>query len=404
MPPPILAADEEPAVTAFRYVTTTHRVFAGDDALARLGGEAERLGARRVLVLSGRTLGGDARLRARIEEALGARLAGWYAEVDKDSSYTSTSAATDLGRSLDTDLIVAIGGGSVIVAARAVAIFLGESGSPFDLMTQYPEGKPAYSPRLAAPKPPIINVPTTPTTAMNRAGTGLKNDDLDHRMEYFDPKTRPVSLIWDAALIEATPLEVYRSAATTLFTGVAMGLGEVGETPLADGDRRQAFRLALGAYPALGTPEDGANVRIDLMTAAYLQNRIGDVATGVGPRVRGHAYALATALHLLYHHIGQGEATAIMTRAVLDLYPPDASVLGPIAGELGVAAEGTAISARLGEVYVSAGLPMRLRDLKVPRADFDVIAAATQKNFNANPGARDAAQVAEMVRLLEHAW
>ena len=55
-------------------------------------------------------------------------------------------------------------------------------------------------------------------------------------------------------------------------------------------------------------------------------------------------------------------------------------------------------------MYASAGLPMRLRDLEVPRADFDVIAAATQKNFNANPGARDAAQVAEMVRLLEHAW
>lgn len=401
-------------MTTFRYVTTAHRVFAGEDALARLGGEAGRLGAHRALVLSGRTLGADARLRARVEEALGARLAGWYAEVDKDSSYTSTSAAADLGRSIAADLIVAIGGGSVIVAARAVAIFLGEPGSPFDLMTQYPAGKPAYSPRLDAPKLPIINVPTTPTTAMNRAGTGLKNDDLDHRMEYFDPKTRPTSLIWDAALIEATPLEVYRSAATTLFTGVAMGLGEVGETPFADGDRRQAFRLALGAYPALGTREDGARVRMELMTAAYLQNRIGDVvtsggvtsggATSGGPRVRGHAYALATALHLLYHHIGQGEATAIMTRAVLDLYPPDASILAPIGEELGVSAEGTTIAARLGEVYASAGLPMRLRDLEVPRADFDLIAAATQKNFNANPGDRDPAQVAEMVRLLEHAW
>ncbi len=391
-------------MTTFRYVTTAHRVFAGEDALARLGGEAERLGATRVLVLTGRTLGADARLRGRVGEALGSRLAGWYAEIDKDSSYASTSAATELGRSVDADLIVAIGGGSVIVAARAVAIFLGESGSPFDLMTQYPEGKPAHSPRLEAPKPPIVNVPTTPTTAMNRAGTGLKNDDLDHRMEYFDPKTRPVSLIWDAALVEATPLDVYRSAATTLFTGVAMGLGEIGETPFADGDRRQAFRLALGAYPALGTPEDGARVRMDLMTAAYLQNRIGDVATGGGPRVRGHAYALATALHLLYHHVGQGEATAIMTRAVLDLYPPDAAILAPIAEELGVRGDGAAISARLGEVYAAAGLPMRLRDLEVPRSDFETIAAATQKNFNANPGERDAAQVAEMVRLLEHAW
>lgn len=180
-------------MSSFRYVTTAHRLFAGDDALARLGGEAERLGVSRMLVVSGRTLGGDEGLRARVEEALGPRLAAWCGQIDKDSSYTSTSAATEMARGAGAEAIIAIGGGSVIVAARAVAIFLGESGSPFELMTQYPEGKPAYSPRLEAPKAPIINVPTTPTTAMNRAGTGLKNDDLDHRMEYFDPKTRPTS-------------------------------------------------------------------------------------------------------------------------------------------------------------------------------------------------------------------
>lgn len=392
-------------MSSFRYVTTAHRVFAGDDALARLRGEAERLGAERVLVVTGRTLGRDEGVRHRVEESLGSRLAAWYAEAEKDSTYASVSAATEAGREASADLIVAIGGGSVIVVARAVAIFLGESGSPFDLMTQYPEGKPAYSPRLEAPKPPIINVPTTPTTAMNRAGTGLKNDDLDHRMEYFDPKTRPASLIWDTPLIEATPLEVYRSAATTLFTGTAMGLGELGHNPLADGDRLQAFRLAMRSYPALGTPEDGAGPRMDLMTAAYLQNRIADIAAGIGdPRMRGHAYALATALHLLYHHIGQGEATAIMTRAVLDLFPPEADVLAPMAAEFGVLATGTAISERLAEVYAGAGLPMRLRDLDVPRDDFEAIAAATQKNFNANPGERDPRQAEEMLRLLEHAW
>jgi hypothetical protein len=64
-------------------------------------------------------------------------------------------------------------------------------------MTQYPEGKSAYSPRLLAPKPPIINIPTTPNSAVNRAGTGLKNPDLDHRMEYFDPKTRPQAIVLD---------------------------------------------------------------------------------------------------------------------------------------------------------------------------------------------------------------
>ncbi len=65
---------------------------------------------------------------------------------------------------------------------------MAEAGDPFQIMTQYPDGKPAYSPRLLATKPPIVNIPTTPNSAVNRAGTGLKNPDLDHRMEYFDPE------------------------------------------------------------------------------------------------------------------------------------------------------------------------------------------------------------------------
>jgi len=52
------------------------------------------------------------------EESLRGRLAAWYAEAEKDSTYTSVSAATEVGREAGADLIVAIGGGSVIVAAR----------------------------------------------------------------------------------------------------------------------------------------------------------------------------------------------------------------------------------------------------------------------------------------------
>ena len=103
------------------------------------------------------------------------------------------------------------------MATRAVAIFMAEAGDPFQIMTQYPEGKPAYSPRLLAPKPPIINIPTTPTSAMNRAGTGLKNPDLDHRMEYFDPKTRPQAIFLDEDALLSAPPDLIRSTATTVF-------------------------------------------------------------------------------------------------------------------------------------------------------------------------------------------
>jgi alcohol dehydrogenase class IV len=55
-------------------------------------------------------------------------------------TFGSVVAATAAAREAGADLIVAVGGGSVLVAARAVDIFLCEADGPFDLMTQYPDG------------------------------------------------------------------------------------------------------------------------------------------------------------------------------------------------------------------------------------------------------------------------
>ena len=54
-----------------------------------------------------------------------------------------------------------------------------------------PPGQAPVSPRLMAPKIPNILVLTTPSTAMTRAGTAVMDTETRHRLELFDPKTRP---------------------------------------------------------------------------------------------------------------------------------------------------------------------------------------------------------------------
>ena len=139
-----------------------------------------RIGAKRAFVVCSPSVNRRTDSVRRIAAALGDLFAGVYDAIEKDSTYTSVRAAKNAAVAAGADLLVAVGGGSVIVATRAVAIFMAETANPFQLMTQYPEGKPAYSPRLLAPKLPIINIPTTPTSAMNRAGNGAK-----------EPRTRP---------------------------------------------------------------------------------------------------------------------------------------------------------------------------------------------------------------------
>lgn len=399
----------------FRAAGFSWRLHCGRQAIELGIKEAvDRAGAKRAFVVCSPSINRRTNTVRRIEAALGPLYAGVFDGIEKDSTYASVKAAKDAAVAAGADLLIAVGGGSVIVAVRAVAIFMAEPGDPFKIMTQYPEGKPAYSPRLMAPKPPIINIPTTPTSAMNRAGTGLKNPDLDHRMEYFDPKTRPQGLFIDEEVLLSTPHDVMRSTGTTVFAGLVSAMAQIDVNPLAEANERQAIRLALNAYPKLAEQPATAQPRIDLSIAAFLQNRAEDDGLR---RFRGGIfagnYAVSTSLHVRYPHVGQGESTCVLQASRIRL--ADQVPLPParqVAQTVGVWREGMdgkqaalAVADWLEALYARMGMPTNLRQLKIPRDDLKNIAAETVKNFNANAGMRSAdEQIADALRLLEAAY
>ena len=399
----------------FRAVGYPWRLYAGVEALRHLADEVRRHKAQRAFVICGQTVAHRTNLLERITTQLGALYAGAFDAMDKDSTWPAVQRATEAARAAAADLLIAVGGGSVIVGTRVVAILLAETGDPYTLMTQYPAGKPAVSPRLMAPKPPIINVVTTPTTAMHRAGSGLKNDALDHRMEFYDPKTRPVALFWDAEALLTAPPALVRSTATTTFSGCLRSLGAPPPNPLVDGDRQQAFRLLHRGLPRLLAEPENAALRLDLCAAAFLINRAAD--DGVDRRTErdataSNAYALATALHIRYHHVGQGEATSAVLPMVTRHTPPqDTDSTARIATALGVWQDGMsaeaatlATAASLEAFYRAIAMPTRLRELDIPEDDLPLLAHDTLKNFNANPGLRSETYVDDMLRLLQAAW
>jgi alcohol dehydrogenase class IV len=400
---------------AFRAVSFPWRLHVGVNALDHLSDEVRRTRAQHAFVICGRTVAHHTNLLRRISDQLGPLYAGAFGAMDKDSSFPAVQKGVEAARSAEADLLIAVGGGSVIVGTRAIAILLAEQGDPYALMTQYPVGQPAVSPRLMAPKPPIINIVTTPTTAMNRAGTGLKNDQLDHRMEFYDPKTRPAAIFWDAEALLTAPPDLVRSTASTTFSSALRNLGVPALNPLVEGDRLQAFRLLHRALPRILSEPDNVNLRIDLCAAALLENRAAD--DGADRRrerdqTSSRAYALATALHLRYDHVRQGEATSAVMPTITRLTPHhDANAAARIAEALGVWKEGmssasaaAATADALEALYRAIGMPTRVRDLAIPEDDLLLLARDTLKNFNANPGARPDSYVDEMLQLLRAAW
>lgn len=395
---------------SYRYAGSPVRIHAGRDALARLAEEVQRTGARRALVVCGQSVAHRTDLLGRVEEALGELYAGAFTGVQAESPLPSVEAGVEAARAAGADLILAVGGGSAVVTARALTILLGEGRSAHELCTQYPAGRPPLSPRLMQPKLPNIIVLTTPTGAANRAGAAVMDPVRRHRLELFDPKTRPAAVLLDAGALLTAPAPLYLSTATTTFCGVVGALQSPSLNPFGHADLRQALELLLAGMPALrARPEDG-DVRVRLATAALLGNRAADAPSGGGSS--GVATGLAHQLHTRYHTIDQGAATAVLTvpgmrfnREVL------ADGQARLAALLGVRREGTsgleaaaAAADAVAGFLTSVGMPLRLRDLGVPEADLPAIAEDAMEDFFLRSNPRPVRDAAELVELLRRAW
>jgi alcohol dehydrogenase class IV len=180
------------------------------------------------------------------------------------------------------------------------------------------------------------------------------------------------------------------------------------------GDRNNAFRLAHRAYPRLLHEIDNPSLRTDLCIAAFLQNRAEDDGA---PRFRGGAfagnYAVSTALHVRYPHVGQGESTSVVHAAKIRLSDVvDAQSARQVAEALGVWRDfmdgrqaALVVADTLEALYTHVGIPIRLRQIDIPREDLRTIANDTVKNFNANAGERAPEdQIEDAMRLLEAAY
>jgi alcohol dehydrogenase class IV len=397
----------------FRAIGYPVRLYSGADALENLPAELKRRRASRAFIVCGRSVATKTPLIERMRKILGDSLAGVFDGMAKESPLSAVTAAADAARAAGADMLIAVGAGSVIQATRVVAILLAEQGPVEKLITQYPAHGPAISPKLLAPKLPIVNVLTAATSAQNRAGSAVKSDALDHRMEFFDPKTRPVAVFWDSDALLTAPATLALNTGAAVFWRAAMNMGAKRMTPLVEGDRLQALRLARGALPRLSDPSDPAP-RIELCAAAFLQNRDADDGGALNEThwVGRVVYAFAAALFNLHGHVSQGEANNALTPGVMRaLGRRDPDAMSRIAEALGAWREGDAIddaperaAAALEAIFRSIGTPTRVSELGIPRDSLRAILEHSLKNFNADPKREFVRERDLLWDVLQSAW
>jgi alcohol dehydrogenase class IV len=222
----------------FQFATATQIIF-GAGALNQLTVLARGLGQSAFLVL-----GAGERQRARVEELLAA--AGVRVQVGRvrgEPTVQDVLGLVQSARAAGTQLVLGVGGGSVIDAAKALAALLPNPGDPLDFLELVGRGRALDKPSL-----PLIAVPTT-------SGTGAevtKNAVLAASEQRVKVSLRSDSMLPRVALIDpdltlSVPPAVTASTGLDALTQCLEPYVSCKSNPITDALSRQGLERGAGA-------------------------------------------------------------------------------------------------------------------------------------------------------------
>jgi maleylacetate reductase len=233
----------------FVHDTPSQRVVFAPGALARTAEEAARLGIARALVVA--TPGSGARLAAQVADALGARAAGVHAQAVMHVPRGVAAAGVTAAREVGADGLIAVGGGSAIGLAKAIAH---EAGLP------------------------ILVLPTTYSGSEATAIFGLSEGDS--KAVSRDPKVLPKTIIYDPELTLAVPPHATAASGMNAIAHCVEALWVPERTPVTSAFAAEALRLFVPQLPRAVAHGDDLAARSDCLVASWLAG--ASLASGTG--------------------------------------------------------------------------------------------------------------------------
>ncbi|MBW2260722.1 MAG: iron-containing alcohol dehydrogenase [Deltaproteobacteria bacterium] len=238
----------------------------GRGTLERIGGIAAGLGSRAMVVRGGRHLDASRNI-ARLEALLGdTGVEAIFFTVRGEPDVEVVDGAAEAARGARCDLVIGIGGGSALDAAKAVAGLLTSGGSALDYMEVVGRGR-----TIDRPAAPLVAVPTT-------AGTGTevtKNAVITSREKSFKASMRsphlvPAVALVDPALTDFMPRRVTAATGLDALTQLVEAYVTRKANPLTDALALQGITLASRSLVRACDNGDDHEARDDMALAALL--------------------------------------------------------------------------------------------------------------------------------------
>jgi maleylacetate reductase len=343
----------------FVYDQSAIRVIFGVGALDRLAGEVERLPAKRALVL---TTPGQSRLAADAEGRLGDLTAGVYAKAVMHVPIETARAARDEAKRLQADCCVAVGGGSTIGLAKAIALELGL---------------------------PIVAVPTTYAGSEMTPIYGVTEEGLKRTGR--DSKVLPRTVIYDPALTVSLPPKMAGPSGMNALAHCVEALYAEDANPIVTLVAAEGIRVLARSLPAVVREPANVDVRAEALYGAWLAGAaLGATRMSIHHKLCHTLGGTFNLPHAQVHAVILPHAVAFNREAAGDAMRVAAQALGVEDAAQGVY-----------DLAVRLGAPTALKDIGMPPEGLDRAAKLATESPYPNPRPIEYAGVRE---LLENAY
>jgi maleylacetate reductase len=376
------------------------RVVYGKPASAAVLAEAERLDAKRVFVTTSKSVA-QSPLLADIVRALGERHVGTYAGITAHSPRPCVVEGAKLSRDAAADLIVAVGGGSVIDATKVMLIALWQNATGIEDLDAYRAGRPkeGSAPPSEAIRPPtgavrMIAVPTTLSAAEFNAYAGITDMRYGIKESFGHRLIVPRVIVLDPAATLATPMELMLSTGLKAVDHAVERLCSQQAHPFVIGTASEALKLLAKALPAHKARPDDMETRLDLQFGMWLSIGAGTSGVGVGAS-HGIGHVLGAACH-----VPHGHTSCVMLPAVLRWnLPANAERQKRVSETFGK--PGRPAADLVADLVAALGLPRRLADVGVGKDRFREIAEKSMHDRAVLNNPRPIKEPAQVMEILE---
>jgi alcohol dehydrogenase len=377
----------------------TERVLQGSGAAAALGEELDRRGLRRAMLVTGRSVSAGPAFAA-LTGALGDRVVDLYTRVEAHNPVGRVVELIDQARRADADVLVAVGGGSPIDAAKLAALGLSEGVEDVEGLARlavrftYPDGV-EIPPQTGVPLP-VIAVPTTLSAAEWDGFAGSVDAQRDTKDLYIYLNLTPVTVVLDPALCAHTPRDLWAT------TGVR-AIDHAVETAYAKNAHPFTTSLAAGALGMLAAnltrsvsdPGDH-DAALQCQIAAWLS------ITGVHNVSLGLSHAIGHQLGAL--GIPHGVTSCITLPHIMRFLEPVTEPQQAVMGRILAGSGDPAVPAadRIEVLLDELAVPRRVSDFGIARDKMDVVARATLADMvvRESPRTVDEQVVYELLELV----